>query len=276
MKLSIITINYNDAKGLEKTINSVVSQNNSDFEYIVIDGASTDSSLEVIKQYSQYITNWVSEKDSGIYNAMNKGIAKANGEYLLFLNSGDVLYDATVVQEVLEKLNTYDIITCNQEIIGNNYHEEYKAPDHLIFSDLCFGFLPHASTFIKKSLFTTVGLYDENLKIVSDWKFFILALFKNNASYKKYEILVSKFYLGGISTTSNNKFEREKVLKEEFAFYFDDYKELEAKRKQLDLNRFKLLLEVEKMPWNRKIISFILRLQVVLFSSKKIKEVLKK
>ena len=95
-QISIITINYNNASGLEKTIRSVVEQIYNEYEYIIIDGASSDKSKEVIQEYQRYIDFWCSEKDSGIYNAMNKGIQKASGEYLLFLNSGDVLNNSAV------------------------------------------------------------------------------------------------------------------------------------------------------------------------------------
>ena len=104
MKLSIITINFNDAKGLEKTIQSVINQTYKDFEYIVVDGASTDGSVDVIKKYSNKLTHWVSEPDTGIYNAMNKGTRMASGEYCLYLNSGDFLAD----NDVLEKAFNYN------------------------------------------------------------------------------------------------------------------------------------------------------------------------
>ena len=99
-QISIITINYNNASGLEKTIRSVVEQTYNEYEYIIIDGASSDKSKEVIQEYQRYIDFWCSEKDSGIYNAMNKGIQKASGEYLLFLNSGDVLNNSAVLADI--------------------------------------------------------------------------------------------------------------------------------------------------------------------------------
>lgn len=99
-QISIITINYNNASGLEKTIRSVVEQTYNEYEYIIIDGASSDKSKEVVQGYQQYIDFWCSEKDSGIYNAMNKGIQRASGEYLLFLNSGDILSDSAVLSDI--------------------------------------------------------------------------------------------------------------------------------------------------------------------------------
>ena len=102
--ISIITINYNNAKGLQKTLDSVVSQSFQDFEFIVIDGNSTDKSVDVIKQFTR-VNGWVSEKDNGIYDAQNKGILKAKGNYLLFLNSGDILANSNVFQKVSSVLS---------------------------------------------------------------------------------------------------------------------------------------------------------------------------
>jgi acetyltransferase-like isoleucine patch superfamily enzyme len=130
MKLSIITINRNNAAGLRKTIESVVSQTYTDFEYIIIDGASTDDSVNIIKEYAEATLPcgeglgerlyWVSEPDKGIYNAMNKGILKANGEYCLFLNSGDWLYDNDVLNDVFSISPTEDIVYGNDVFIGAN------------------------------------------------------------------------------------------------------------------------------------------------------------
>jgi len=103
MKLSIITINYNDKEGLRKTIESVLSQTWTDYEYLIIDGGSADGSLDVIREYEDKITYWISEKDNGIYNAMNKGIVKSKGAYLQFLNSGDYLVDNKVFENMTER-----------------------------------------------------------------------------------------------------------------------------------------------------------------------------
>jgi glycosyltransferase involved in cell wall biosynthesis len=105
VKLSIITINKDNARGLEKTIQSVMGQTYNDFEYIVIDGASSDDSVDIIKRYADRMTYWVSEPDTGIYNAMNKGIRKAQGEYCLFLNSGDVLINSNSLKDAFEEIS---------------------------------------------------------------------------------------------------------------------------------------------------------------------------
>ena len=109
MKLSIITVNLNNAVGLKKTICSVINQTFLDIEYIIIDGGSLDGSLEIIKEYEKKITYWVSEPDSGIYNAMNKGIMHANGEYLQFLNSGDWLVNDSIIEKFLKETTYCDL-----------------------------------------------------------------------------------------------------------------------------------------------------------------------
>lgn len=176
MKLSIITINLNDKEGLQKTINSVISQTFKDYEFIIIDGKSIDGSVELIGQYKDAISYWISEKDSGIYNAMNKGIKQAKGEYLYFLNSGDTLHSCNVLSDVF-KDNPHESFIC-----GNFYMEKggvleedkpYKDRDwNFAIYDLFSGFLCHQAFFIHSDNFKRYGLYCENLKIISDWKLF--------------------------------------------------------------------------------------------------------
>ena len=150
MKLSIITINYNNREGLRKTIESVVNQTCQDFEYIVIDGGSTDGSAEVIKEYSDKIDYWVSEKDNGIYDAMNKGIDKAKGEYCQFLNSGDDLYDNYVIEQIYPNLNESEIV------VGKIFLSNIASPSEDIPSvsmlRLFSKSLPHSSAFISTPL----------------------------------------------------------------------------------------------------------------------------
>ncbi len=280
-KLSIITINYNNLDGLKRTVESVVNQTWQEFEYIVIDGGSTDGSAEYLECQNEHIDYWISEPDKGIYNAMNKGIAKATGEYLLFLNSGDHLFSETVLQENHSRITDYDLIYFNIQNVGYNFSKIISYPGKLRFSDMFFGILSHQSTFIKRELFNKVGLYDEKLKIVSDWKFMIVSLFKHHCSYFKVNETLSTFYLDGISTIMDNSTERNQVLKEYFDDYFLDYKELqtnriilENNRIILESNRFKMLSEIEKTLLGRKMASFFLRVYVILFSKKKIKDLL--
>ena len=191
MKISIITINYNNAVGLEKTINSVVQQNYK-LEYIVIDGGSTDGSQVIIERYKTNITHSLSEQDSGIYNAMNKGISLATGDYLLFINSGDILTKNTAIQEVVNRQCAEDLIICDLVYIKDGKKQIWIPENKLRFDSLYHHSIPHPSTFIKRALFDLIGPYDESLKIVSDWKFFMLAICKHNCTYKRLPFAITE------------------------------------------------------------------------------------
>lgn len=215
MKLSIITVNYNNCTGLEETIKSVISQKNQSFEYIIIDGDSNDGSKEVINQYRCSITYAISEPDSGIYNAMNKGVSKANGEYCLFLNSGDILANDNVVNEILEYNTEADIIVGNT--LFNNTSRIWYAPEKVSMLTLMKVSLSHQSTLIKRDLLLE-NPYDENLKIIADWKFCIETLIRDNKSYQKYDKVISIYDRTGISCNpayfSKIKNERLSILHE--------------------------------------------------------------
>jgi glycosyltransferase involved in cell wall biosynthesis len=220
--LSIITINQNDAVGLKKTINSVINQTYTDFEYIIIDGGSTDGSVEIIKENKDHLSHWISEIDKGIYNAMNKGIAAAKGKYLLFLNSGDWLCKSDVLELILQNTDDCDIIYGNQyQYFSDSHIKEEKLPDILTFYNLGYqSSLPHQATLIKRSYIVEKGYYDEKLKIVSDWKFVILSIFKWHCKYKHINHFVTYYNKEGISSDSKyfdlQRQERELVLEKEF------------------------------------------------------------
>lgn len=231
-KISIITINYNNYLGLQKTVESVTSQTWQEFEYIVIDGGSTDGSADFIESQSETIDYWVSEPDKGIYNAMNKGIAKASGDYLLFLNSGDVLYNDNVLLETKKSLLLdMDIVYGDLWIIGEQgkgFRNRY--PDFIDFPFLKQTSLGHPSTFMKKKLFYTYGLYRTDLKIVSDWAFFVKVFCRHKVSHIKIDHIIATFYEGGLSTSTvyhqQHFEERKKVLLEMFDLYdasFDEF-----------------------------------------------------
>jgi glycosyltransferase involved in cell wall biosynthesis len=274
-KLSIITINYNNLIGVIKTIESVVNQTWNEFEYIIIDGGSTDGSAKYIKENSHQFKYWISEPDKGIYNAMNKGIKVSNGEYLLFLNSGDYFLNDDVLRQNIKYLYDYDLFCFNLLMKReNNTSRIMNTPEILRFSDLYFRTLPHPSTFIKRELFNTVGFYDDNLKIVSDWKFFILALFKHHCSYIKVNNTLSVFHTGGVSSSQNiGKTEKLIVLKEHFSSFIEDYTELNTYHKNISNNRFRMLLEIEKNFFGKKAVSLVFRLFILIFSKKKLKSI---
>lgn len=205
MKLSIITINLNNIEGLKKTLGSVIAQSFSSYEHIIIDGDSRDGSKEFISQYASmpnnHLTYWISEKDHGVYNAMNKGIKQAQGQYLLFLNSGDFLKE-NVLNEVEEKLDGTDLIYGNLFIIpqqGEMWLQNFPEPPITIqmFLSPIF-YLPHPATFIKKELFDNEQ-YTESYKIASDWEFWIKCIIQKDCSIKYINTAISYFSEGGIS-----------------------------------------------------------------------------
>ncbi len=254
-KLSVITVCYNNLEGLKKTIDSVASQTWNVFEYIIIDGGSDDGTKEFLQSRQSVITYWVSEPDNGIYQAMNKGIHAANGEYLLFLNSGDHFYNNTVLAENHSCLGQYDLTCFNLQIVGRTT-TLFSVPEKLRFSNLYFSSLPHSATFIKKELFAKIGYYDESLRVVADWKFFLLALFIHHCTYIKIQQTLSTFYLDGISSRAGYGHEREFVLKEYFSDFVPDYDELGRIREFVQMNRPKMLYEIEQSAWGRKMVSF--------------------
>ncbi len=222
--LSIITINRNNVSGLDKTIHSVLSQSTTEFEYIIIDGASNDGSVETIRRYADCFgerLKWVSEPDKGIYNAMNKGISMASGEYVQFLNSGDCLFADDVVEKMCKALSDsgYPPI-----LYGNMLKD---MPDGLL-RDKCFagqeisllglyiGTLNHSPAYIRKSLFDKYGLYDESLRIVSDWKWYMKAIIFGGEKPVYTDLDVTLFDMNGISETNKelDKAERVSVLAE--------------------------------------------------------------
>ena len=217
MHLSVITINLNNKVGLQKTIDSIVSQSFRDFEWIVIDGGSTDGSKEMIERYSDHIAYWVSEPDTGVYNAMNKGIKVAKGEYVNFMNSGDCFASSTILSEVFATNHTADVIygyMMRGSIDGEINNLSVMKPN-LSWIDLYGDGLPHQSTFIKRSLFDRFGLYDESLKAVADWKFFVNAFVYHKATSEFVPKKISIYAEGGISDVMGGE-ERRRVQKELF------------------------------------------------------------
>ena len=208
-KLSIITINKNNADGLRKTIESVICQTFSDFEYLIIDGASTDDSVNIINKFSQNITYSVSEPDDGIYDAMNKGIKVANGEYCLFLNSGDYLSSHSVLEDVFQHDLFEDIIYGNI-IFENNLKQRLlrkcnRSLSILSFPGMTNQLVHHPSSFIKHNLFSKVGFYRTDLLIVSDVAFFLKAIFEHGATYRHIPVTVSIYNTLGLSSCNEEK-----------------------------------------------------------------------
>ncbi len=214
MRFSIITINYNNRDGLEKTIDSVIHQTYHDYEYIIIDGGSVDGSLDVIKKNANHISYWVSEKDNGIYHAMNKGVAKAQDNYCIFMNSGDRFHSS----DVLESVSKFqEDIICGKVLKGKATIPSGHNKSTISLVDLIRGSLPHQAMFIKRELMVKYP-YDETYKILSDWKFTIQAIVFDNCSFRNIDTIIADYDTSGISTNSNGLLpkERELILKELF------------------------------------------------------------
>ena len=211
MFLTIITINKDNAAGLEKTVQSVLSQKWTQFEYIIVDGASTDGSVEIIRCLEDHFGDrlrWISEPDSGIYNAMNKGISMASGKYLQFLNSGDCLVSDNVVERMYNALekNGYPSIQYGNMLKdmpdGKTLHDRCFAGRDITFLSFYSGTLNHSPAYIRRDLFEKYGLYDEGLKIVSDWKWYLQAIVLGEEKPVYTDIDVSLFDMNGISETN--------------------------------------------------------------------------
>lgn len=248
IRISIITINYNNSSGLDKTIQSVINQTYSNYEYIIIDGGSTDGSVQTINKYLDIINYWVSEKDNGIYHAMNKGIRASKGEYLLMLNSGDYLVDETVLERVALLELQQKIVYGN--VIWDDGRKKFNGyfPSNLTFKYFIDHSLGHQAAFIKRSVHDVVGLYDESLKIVSDWKVFILAICKYNLSSEHISFPISVCIRDGLSCLPESlpviASEKRAVLQREFPLFLNDYAEANLVEEQLKFYHQNLVIRV--------------------------------
>ena len=230
MKLSIVTINYNNEEGLRKTLASVASQTYRNIEHIIIDGGSSDGSVNVIREYesanslnvNSLIVKWTSEKDNGIYNAMNKGIRRATGDYVQILNSGDVLAAPDVTERMMDalQLKIEDCRLKNKDGVGIMYgnmlrdfgngkvqRDTTKADGgarevEWTMYDFIKGTVNHDPTYMRRDLYEKYGLYDENLKICSDWKWFLKAVVFGGEKLYYVPIDVTIFDTTGISETN--------------------------------------------------------------------------
>lgn len=255
MKLSIITINYNNNSGLEKTIESIVNQTYKDFEYIIIDGGSTDASVETIKKYASKISYWISEPDKGVYNAMNKGIKVAKGNYVIFMNSGDVFFDKNTLEIAVNYFTSEKDIYYGNALYYNDkgYERLENNPENLSFWHLKTFGINHQATFFKRLLFEQIGLYNEQLKICSDWEFLLKALIKNQASYQKIQATICRYDFSGISANPANHnlylAEKDSILKNTFSILYNDSFLLD----EIHSKRFKQILHIKKYPISWKL-----------------------
>ena len=219
--ISIITVCYNEPN-LEATCESVVAQTEQNFEWIVIDGGSDEKTQRIWQKYRHRINKFVSEKDSGIYNAMNKGIRLATGEYLLFLNAGDALEDPEVINNVLKMKLDREIVYGDIRFVGRGDGKRVQSYPDFIERSYWSGYtICHNASFIKKSLFDKFGLYDETLRIAADWKKWLEFFLLRKCSYKHISVTVTRFDENGISSDPKMRWllmkERDIIL-EDFNF----------------------------------------------------------
>lgn len=223
-KISIITVVYNDVLHIKKTIKSVLNQTYSNIEYLIIDGGSTDGTLEIIKDYVSELSFFASEKDNGIYDAMNKGIKNATGEWLLFLNSGDVIYDSNTItnlNKLFESCNA-DIVYGNISVISHELKVNFDIPARDI-SGLPDGMvMNHQACFIKRMLHLE-NLYDLRFRIAADYYFF-LKLFLENRRFLRVPLTISTISTGGLSDSNRIKTFKESLrVKNELKPGFGNY-----------------------------------------------------
>lgn len=257
MKLSVITVNYNNIDGLRLTIDSVKSQVYSEFEFIIIDGGSTDGSQDLIKK-TEGVDYWISEPDSGAYNAMNKGVIAATGEYCIFMNSGDIFYDNNVLSHAISSLDGKDVITGSTWL---SFGRLVTAPEDVSMRYLFNGTLCHQSSFIKRSLLLEYP-YDENLRYVSDWKFWIQTLVFADFTYKSIDTIISIYDWSGMSTVNyiDCDAEKLKVLNDFFPKkVVSDYEKFVCGETWED----KLYIEMKESSYNR----FFYKYNVLLLKS---------
>lgn len=205
MKISIITICLNQCENIKETIQSVLKQNHKNIEYIIVDGGSSDGSIEIINSFASKIHCFISEPDKGIYNAINKGLSKTSGDVIGLLHAGDVLYDENVISSVNQSFlkNDYDLVYGHsvvyskdrKKIVRNNVSPEYD--DNL----MKLGWFPsHQSIYYKSDVFEKCGNFNEYFKIAADYEFLLRVLIGHRLKANRLNMYLVKFYLGGLSS----------------------------------------------------------------------------
>lgn len=219
VKISIITIVYNNVRDITYTISSVLEQSYPNIEYIIVDGASTDGTMEVIRSYADRISTFISEKDEGIYDAMNKGLALATGDYVLFLNSGDELYDRDTIQCIVEKGKGADIIYGETKLVDEQRHivadRRHKAPEHFDWKSFRYGMnICHQAIYVKREI---ADPYDLQYKLSADIDWVIRAA-KKAKSTQNVQHYVARYLVGGMSQKRHRQ-----SLKERYAIFRKHY-----------------------------------------------------
>lgn len=229
MKISIVTVCFNEEASIEETFKSILNQTYKNWEMVVIDGKSTDNTVNIIEKYKKHIAYFVSEPDSGVYNAMNKGIERATGDFIIFLNANDTFYSRKVLEEVAAVLKKdseikflYGDVDCINEDGSpdrvRHYQNVEKNP-RAFFATNC---ICHQSIFYHRSLFEEIGKYEEDWKIIADYIQNYKCLVEHKVKSYYLPVIISIFKFGGIS--SNKKY-RKKCKEEQKEFIKRFYKE---------------------------------------------------
>ncbi|GAB3279235.1 hypothetical protein GCM10027347_53850 [Larkinella harenae] len=244
---------------------------------MLIDGGSTDGSIQVVLDNEYLFQYWTSESDNGIYHAMNKGILAAKGEYCLFLNSGDWLVSAETLEKVFAPNPQADVIAGDVYFFNTSTNQvkwHSNSPDRLTAKTLFLGTLPHQATFIRRSLFSKLGLYNEHLRIASDWLFFLEALLEHHSSYHHHAEPVAYFNMDGIScnpqTTDLPRREQLTILQQKYPRFLPDYEEFDQLEKQsqhwLQSREYRVYCFLKRIGviqvgiWVRRLKRFLLRI----------------
>jgi glycosyltransferase involved in cell wall biosynthesis len=210
MRISIITINYNNLTGLKNTIKSVLDQTFFDFEFIVIDGGSTDGSKAYIQAHSEQFNYWVSEPDKGVYHAMNKGLSKATGEFCLFLNSGDYLFSPSLLEDVVRQIDR-SVSMCYGLIKWESSTVLWNPRRDIAYFEMAFqSLIPHQGVFFNTSLLRKIGGYKEEYRVISDWAA-MLTLIRKGERTQKIDCIVSICETQGISATYERLAKKERI-----------------------------------------------------------------
>lgn len=214
MRFSVITICYNDSK-LSLTCRSIAEQTDRDFEWIVIDGASGSETQNLLSRFRPLMAHFVSEPDDGIYDAMNKGVLLAKGEFLIFMNAGDRFASAdtlSILKGLMDQADPADVYYANgvfEDSVGRHFLME--KPSHLTEEFLFFAALFHQAMAIRRTAFLECGLYDSSLKIAADWKHYVI-MFKRGYKFRHLPFVMAIDDNGGVSSTADGKQERPCVL----------------------------------------------------------------
>lgn len=208
MKISIITVSYNSATTIRDTIESVLAQGYKDIEYIVVDGASKDSTMAIVNEYSDKISKIVSEPDKGIYDAMNKGISFATGDVIGILNSDDFYESDDVIESVVERFSSSqdsqlvfgDIVFVNANDLGTV--TRFYGAEHFRPWKLRFGWMPpHPATFVRAGAYKEIGPYSVEYKISADYEMFVRLLLVHRYKFSRLDKVLVRMRAGGVSTS---------------------------------------------------------------------------